>query len=259
MPDFPISESQTLPSLMQQDPLLRIGLLALSTDLTIEGDAARLLPPDKVQLHVTRVQFNNPTTPDNLRAMSPRLAGAADLLVPGQQMQAICYGCTSASTVIGEDEIAQAIGTTRPGIPVVTPALSARRGFAALGVSKVALLTPYLAETTAPMIDYFEAHGITITSAHCMGFADDSDMARIMPDAIVDAALKADHPDAEGLFLSCTALPALGLIERIEAKLDKPVLCSNQALFWAALREAGVSPRHRIGRLFSAPDAQAAQ
>ena len=259
MTAVPITEAKTLPPLLRQDPLLRIGLLALSTDLTIEGDAARLLPPDATQLHVTRVSFTNPTTPANLRAMAPRLAEAADLLVPGQPLAAICYGCTAASCVIGDAEIAATVNDVRPGVPVLTPTLAARQGFAALGVSKISLLTPYLAETTAPMIDYFEAHGITITSAHCMGFTDDTDMARIMPDAIVDAALKADHPEAEGMFLSCTALPALGLIEEIEAKLDKPVLSSNHALFWAALRVAGATPRHPIGRLFSVPDMKAAQ
>lgn len=252
MTAVPITEAKTLPPLLRQDPLLRLGLLALSTDLTIEGDAARLLPPDAVRLHVTRVNFTNPTTPANLRAMTPHLAAAADLLVPGQKLVAICYGCTSASSIIGDIEIEGTVGSVRPGVPVLTPTLAARQGFAALNVSKIALLTPYLAETTASMIDYFSRHGITVTSAHCMGFADDSDMARIESQAIVDAAVKADHPDAEAVFLSCTALPALGLIDEIEARIGKPVLTSNQALFWAALRQAGVPPRQRFGRLFAA-------
>ncbi len=247
-----VSLSRVSPRLMAEDPLIRVGLLALATDLTIEGDAARLLPADKLRLHVTRVAFTNPTTPANLRAMLPHLAGAADLLVPDQPLAAICYGCTSASTVIGEDAIAGAIGSVRPGAPVLTPALSARRAFAALGARRIALLTPYLPETTEPMVGYFGAHGVDVVAAHCMGLPDDRDMARLEAASITEAALSADHADAEALFLSCTALPALGLIEEIEAKVGKPVVSSNHALFWALLQTVGLSPAARIGRLFAA-------
>ena len=62
-------------------------------------------------------------------------------------------------------------------------------------------------------------------------------------------ALAADHPQAQALFMSCTALPALGLIDRIEARLGKPVISANQALFWAMLDQAGIAATGP-GRLF---------
>ncbi len=257
MAGIPVTTAQS-PPLLVRDPMIRVGLLALATDLTIEGDAARILPPDQVQLHTTRVAFHNPTTPDNLRAMLPHLAGAADLLVPDQPLAAICFGCTSASTVIGEDAIAEAIGSVRPGVPVVTPALAARRAFAALGVRRIALLTPYLPETTVPMTGYFSDNGIGVMAAHCMGLPDDRDMARIDRAAIIEAALGADHPQAEAMFLSCTALPALGVLQEIEARIGKPVVSSNQALFWAVLQIAGLAPARRIGRLFDSVGARVA-
>ena len=75
----------------------RLGLIALATDLTSERDFANLLPHDQAGLYTTRVAFENPTTPENLRHMAPRLTAAADLIIPGEPLDAICYSCTAAS------------------------------------------------------------------------------------------------------------------------------------------------------------------
>lgn len=235
------------------DGVARLGVLALSTDLTFERDAARVVPHDRAALHVSRVRFDNPTTPENLAEMGPRLSEAAALLVPGGELAAICYACTSASVALGEDFVRSAIGRTRPGVPVVTPTDAAVRGFAALGVRRIALLTPYLAETTQPMADHFAAQGLEPVRVQCLGLADDRDMARVSAETIIEAVEAADAREAEGVFVSCTALPALGVIGALEARLGKPVLCSNLACLWRMLRLAGLEPAPGVDcRLFKA-------
>ena len=79
-----------------------------------------------------------------------------------------------------------------------------------------------------------------------MGHADDRDMARLTRDEIMEGVAAADHPDAEALFLSCTALPAIPLIAELEERLGKPVLSSNQVVFWATLDIARI-PGDRPG------------
>lgn len=64
-------------------------------------------------------------------------------------------------------------------------------------------------------------------------------MARIPPETIVNAALEADRADADALFISCTAIRAVDVIEQIEKTLNKPVISANQALFWESIRVAG--------------------
>ena len=46
---------------------------------------------------------------------------------------------------------------------------------------------------------------------------------------------KIDLNGAEALFVSCTALPALPIIDKLEKKLNTIVLSSNQALIWDTL------------------------
>lgn len=230
----------------------RLGLIALSTDLTSERDFARIVPAERAAVHVARVAYDNPTTPENLRKMAPRLADAAALLLPGESLAAVCYSCTAASVVIGDEVIEAAIHSAIPAVPVVTPTAAARLGFEALGVSRVAILTPYLPQTTQPMADYFQRHGIDVTRAECLGLEDDRDMAYVSRDSIVAAALQVDNAAAEAVFVSCTALPALGAVAEIEARTGKPVVTSNQASLWAMLGHAGIEHRPAgYGRLFA--------
>lgn len=233
---------------------VRLGAILLSTDLVSEGDAARLLDRREAVLHVARIGFQNPTTPERLCAMAPDLARTAALLVPGGHLSAVGFGCTSASVTIGNAAVADAIHTSLPGVPVVTPSFAAQAGFAALGVRRIALLTPYLPETTKPMADYLAHSGLDIVRSACFALEDDRDMARIDDASMIEAACALDGPEVEALFLSCTAMRGVDVIDRIEARLGKPVVTSNQALFWALGRMAGLDGRPEgVGRLFDCP------
>jgi maleate isomerase len=225
----------------QTDPVRRFGLIALATDLTIEGDAARLMPQG-TQVHVTRIAFENPTTPESLRRTGPRLRAASELILPGVPLDGLIFGCTSASAVLG-DTVQQEIGLRAP---LVTPISGLLRALETLNIKRLAVLTPYLPETADLVADYLEDKGIDIVSRHALGHADDRDMARLMPGEILAGVEAADDPSAEAIFLSCTALPAVPLIAEMEARLGKPVLSSNQVVFWATLDIARI-PGDRPG------------
>ena len=218
----------------------RLGLILLATDLTTERDVARLVPPDAAAVHATRVAYANPTTPENLRRMAPRLEAAAALLAPGAKLDAICFSCTAASVVIGDGAVCEAVERARPGVPVITPIAAGCAALKALDARRVALLTPYLAETTRPVAAHLVAEGFEVMRSSCLGLEDDREMARLEPASLIDAAARADDPRAEALFVSCTALPALDVVAEIEARLGKPVVTSNQASIWAMRRAAGI-------------------
>jgi maleate isomerase len=218
----------------------RLGLILLATDLTTERDVARLVPPDAAAVHATRVVYANPTTPENLRRMAPLLEAAAELLVPGATLDAICFSCTAASVVIGDGAVCEAVQRARPGVPVITPIAAGCAALRALDVHRIALLTPYLAETTRPVAARLAEEGFDVMRSSCLGLEDDREMARLEAASLIDAAVMADDLRAEALFVSCTALPALEAVSEIEARLGKPVVTSNQASIWAMRRAAGI-------------------
>ena len=53
-------------------------------------------------------------------------------------------------------------------------------------------------------------------------------------------------------FVSCTALPVLPIIDKLEKKLNKVVLSSNQALIWDTLEKIGKNDSIKgFGKLFN--------
>jgi len=225
----PVIMAETPVRLDRRESVRRVGFVLLSTDQTTERDAALLLAPEGVAVHVCRVAFENPTTPVNLRRMASRLTEATALLTPGADLAAVCFSCTSGTIEIGTAAVAAAIHAVIPDVPIVTPPDAVLAAFSALGARRMALLTPYLPETTHPMAEHFAAMGMDVVSARCLGLADDRDMAHIARETVVAAAIEADDPAADALLISCTALPALGAIAEIEARIGKPVVTSNQA------------------------------
>lgn len=252
---FPgIEVSRLVPTLDDRPLRKRIGLIVLSTDHTTEPDYRRMIVSDDIGVYVARMAFANPVTPENLRAMQPSLTEAAALLLPDEELDAICYSCTSASVVIGDDEIEAAIGRAKPGMPVVTPPAAGVRGLRALGARRISVLTPYTVETSRPMADYFTRHRFAIESFTCLGLDDDREMARISLASLVELAAEAMAPTAEALFISCTAVRAAGAVARIEERIGRPVVSSNLASAWNCLRLCGeIAPRPELGRLMTLP------
>ena len=109
---------QTAPRAARLDPrpmAQRIGLVALATDHTTEVDFARILSPRGIGVYVNRIPYANPVTPDTLAAMEPDLADGAGLILPGEALDAVVYGCTAASVVIGDAAVRAAIHRGKPG------------------------------------------------------------------------------------------------------------------------------------------------
>lgn len=229
----------------------RIGLIALATDHTSERDFARICDPDEVGVYVTRVAYENPTTPDSLRRIGPRLTDASRLILPDEPLDVVAFGCTSASVVLGDDAVARAVLAAKPGTDCVTPVSAALDAFRALGVTRLSILTPYTENVTDEVVGYFQSRRLEVRSRLGLGLDDDRKMARISHQTLIREAVSATSHDAEALFVSCTAVRALECVQRIEDRIGKPVVTSNQAMVWRSLRLAGISRSiSGFGRLF---------
>ena len=79
----------------------------------------------------------------------------------------------------------------------------------------------------------------------------DSDFANIDPKYLSEILIKLDTSGADALFISCTALPALKILNQVETKIKKIVLSSNQTLIWDSIRSVGYkNPVAGYGKLF---------
>ncbi len=246
------STPSRVPARLNDRPVAkRIALLALSTDHTTERDFVRICDPDQVGVYTNRIAFENPTTRETLLETGPRLTEAAAQILPDEDVDVIAYSCTAASILLGDNVVAQHLNAAKPNTPCVTPSSAAFDAFDTLGVRRISILTPYSAAVTDEVAQYFSTHGPEVINASFFGLTDDRQMARTTENSIIEAGIAACDPDADALFLSCTALPACVCVERIEARLGKPVITSNQAMIWRCLHHAGLTnPVTGYGKIF---------
>src|SRR5687768_786517 len=79
-----------------------IGLLALASDHAIESEVRRMLPPDEVCLHVSRLASSNTVNMQNLAGIAEGIETACSVLLPESALSVIAYGCTSGTVAAGE-------------------------------------------------------------------------------------------------------------------------------------------------------------
>ena len=220
----------------------RIGLLVLESDQTMEAEMRSLAGLPGIALYHARLANDTVVTPQSLGKMEVELPVAAGLLPTYLGLGAIGYGCTSGTTVIGEDRVNRIIHDIHPGVRASNPLTAAKTALAVLGVKRLGLVTPYTPDVTQAMQDRFADADIDVTMVGSFYEDDDTVVGRISPQAILNAALAVGRSDAvDGVFVSCTSLRAAGIIEQAEAALGKPVTASNHALAWHLLRLAGIT------------------
>ncbi|MBB5538731.1 maleate cis-trans isomerase [Rhizobium giardinii] len=144
------------------------------------------------------------------------------------------------------------IQAARPGVSCTTPLTAAIAALDQFEARRIAVLTPYTDQVNQFIASSLEAGGTKVTSFASFKILENELMAKLTPKAIMEAALAMDLHGADALFISCTALRAVDVVEEIERKLGKPVVTAVQALYWHSLRLAGYSrPISGFGKLLA--------
>jgi maleate cis-trans isomerase len=172
--------------------------------------------------------------------MNEALPAAAELLAAAGPDLCL-YGCTSGSFIDGLEGLERIVSllTAVVGCPVVATTAAVVDALEALGIRRVALATPYVDEVNDLEASFLESTGFRVTAVRGLGLSG-SAIREVEPSAVAALAFAADTPDADAVFVSCTDLRALDVLEETEGALGKPVISSNQASLWAVLRRAGV-------------------
>ena len=252
--DHPKSQTWTpFPCTLDNGPAATaaIGLIALASDIVIELELRAFLPTGGIGLYANRIPMPKVVTVDTLHQMGDSITQVTAGLVPDDHLDVIIYGCTSGSMTIGPDQVAANVRAARPNIAVTDPITAGLKGLRAQGCQKIALLTPYIDEVNTVVEHYIRGQGFDLVAMGSFNQAGDPEISRIPPQAIYDAGLALGKSDAiDGIFLSCTALRTSSIIQPLEEALGKPVVASNQALAWDALRLAGYrEPIEGFGQL----------
>jgi len=229
----------------------KVGLIALSTDFMIEKDFRKIIENMKIDLFVNRIRSYYPLTKENLIKMAENVTEVSKDILPDEKLDCVVYGCTSGTIASGYDSIKNKINLAKPEAKVVTPSSAAVNALRKMNVKKVSIFTPYSEKLNNDVVDYFKKENFIVTSNSYFDILYDNDIAKVDPDYLFEVITKMDLVEAEAVFLSCTNLPALNIVDKLEKKLNKIVLSSNQVLIWDTLQNIKkTEPVNGFGKLF---------
>ena len=229
----------------------RIGLITLGSDFRIEKDFNNVIYGSDIDLYVNRIHCYNPLTNETLAKMADDITDVTKDILPDQKIDCVAYGCTSGTVAAGYDVIKDKVNLVKPEAKVTTPITSAIKALNVMGINKISIFTPYTKTINDSVVSYFEKENVCVNSLTYFDIASDLDIGKVDEDYLFEVLSKIDLEDSDALFVSCTALPVLSIIDQLEKKLNKIVLSSNQTLIWDTLNLIGnKDPVVGFGKIF---------
>ena len=230
----------------------RIGLITLATDFRIEKDFNNIIYGKDIDLYCNRIKCYNPLTNETLKNMANDIPKVTENILPDQKLDCVAYGCTSGTIAAGYQSIFEKVNLAKPNTKVTTPITSAINALKSLKIKKLSIFTPYTDEINKSVINYFKKENIEIVELSYFDIASDLDIGKVDPQHVFDTLTKIDLTNSDALFVSCTALPVLTIINELEKKISKVVLSSNQTLIWDTLKEINYNNKiEGFGELFN--------
>ena len=230
----------------------RIGLITLGSDFRIEKDFNNIVYGRDIDLYVNRIHCYNPLTNETLAKMADDITDVTKDILPDQKIDCVAYGCTSGTVAAGYDIVRSKVNLAKPEAKVTTPITAAVKAINKLGIKKISIFTPYTKTINDSVVKYFKDQNIIINSLTYFDIDSDLDIGKVDENYLFDVLSKIDLEDSDALFVSCTALPVLSIIDKLEKKINKTVLSSNQTLIWDSLNQINYQKKiEGFGKLFN--------
>jgi maleate cis-trans isomerase len=224
-----------------------IGMIVPVTNTVNEAEWKRMAPGMSFPLvRMALHAHGDPSLYDDLRK-------CMDELRPSKP-DVIAYACTAGSMVQPLDSLGRFIEKT-VGVKGVATAPALVHACRAFGMKRIVLATPYHDALNEHEKHFLEENGIDVLAMKGLGIGGGGPheyvrIAKVPPEEVHAHCRSVWVPDADGMVISCTDFRTQEILPRLEAELGKPVVSSNLATLWMALRSAGVKTRLKgFGRL----------
>jgi maleate isomerase len=230
----------------------KIGRISPSPE-TVGAEEWRRSMPEGVCLVETRTLIHDVTV-DGLSETVKQVERAA-LELASAEVDVILQAGTAIAFFRGfghDQELRQRIhGAT--GIKATTSLTAVVDALRTLNIQRPAIATSYLADIDARLAEVLEKSGFEVAAVRGMGLKKSIDMGKVSPEKTYRLAREVvrSAPEADGILISCGNLRTFEAIEPLEIDTGLPVVTSNQAGLWQALRMAGIKDHlTSLGRLF---------
>ncbi len=213
----------------------KLGILIPSGNSTMEPELYQMAP-EGVSFHFARLKLYT-LTKEEYHQMTEDMDVEVEKLVDAR-VEMIAFGCTSGSLIMGkcyDQDLVNRIEAVS-NINATTTSTAVLNALNAMGIRKVSIASPYPIWINEKVVKFFEAHGFIVPASKCLDLENGLGIEKVPLDDVSKLAKSVDKPEADGIFISCTDFPSIGILHQLEEELGKPVISSNQATLWEMLR-----------------------
>ncbi|HKS88967.1 MAG TPA: hypothetical protein VJR70_05970 [Stellaceae bacterium] len=226
------------------------GVLIPSTNTTGEIEYSRHVPPEW-QAHYARMLTSSTTKTPFAPPRDEDVDYQARLL--GTARVEIVFLLQTSASLFAEDydaDVTRRIAAAA-GVPAFTSAQAIGEAMGALGIKRVALVSPYSPEVNSRARHYYESkYGLSVVAAEGFAATDSYAIGQLGPENARDSFARIDRPEIEAFVVPGGNFPTMASIAGWEAEFGKPVVTTNQAALWAVFRRLGSADRIAgLGRL----------
>ena len=222
----------------------RLGILTPSTNIVLEPEF-HVMAPAGVSCHYHRFAFVGDKKDDEivkrLRKAEEYIADASEMISHVRPAVVVMAG-TGVSFIDGagyDHALIQKMQERNGNLPTTTTSTAVIEAFRALGITKVSVAMPYGDRVSKSAVKFVEESGVKVLAAKWLNKAG-PEIPEVSQETLYRLAREVDDPDSEAVFISCVNLHTVEIIEALESDLQKPVITSNQATMWNALRLAKI-------------------
>lgn len=230
-------------------PRARFGVIAPSTNTTVEADLWAVHPPG-VSFHTGRMYIPSPriTSDEDFTALIGQIRASIDTAVrdvmtcfPDHMLMGM-----SAETfwggVQGNREFIERI-SDRTGLGVSTGASACRAALEHFGSGRISVFSPYQPIADEQVGTYFREAGFDVAAITGLRCPSATAIAEVGPGVIDHTISTLDDDSVDAIVQVGTNLSFVAQAADLERRLGKPVIAINMATLWHALRATGIEDR----------------
>jgi maleate isomerase len=220
----------------------RFGVMIPRGNFTMEPELYKMIP-EGISIHFARLfpKAEDTVAPSLERLLGygkevPNAAKSLSFVKP----DVIAFGCTSGSLIEGiryDKEIIKKIESTT-GIRGTTTSTAVIAALKEMGIRNVCVATPYPDWLNEKTKEFLEGNGFNVLVIK--GLKNVGRHSNERPERTYRLAREAYETNADGVFISCTALRTIEILEELEEDIGKPVVSSTQATLWMMMRMVGI-------------------
>ena len=223
------------------------GVLVPSTNTSVQPEFDGMRPPG-VTNHISRIRIPNLALNSDedfnelIRLIMAAQDEAIDSVMSAEPDQLVLG--ISAETFwdgLGASQMLKRQLEARTGLPVSMGSDACHAALERIGARRIAVITPYFPVGDRNVVRFFEESGYAVARIRGLSCSSPVAIARVTRAELVAALRAVDGDDVDAIVQVGTNLAMAALAPEAELWLGKPVIAINTAIYWHALRTAGIA------------------